>query len=61
MQIQFKRKSKIFKWAALFIPADTTSKVGPIFERNCHGAFGTLKYWLWVAISIVVALSIGQL
>ncbi len=61
MKIQNRRQTKTFKWAALFMPADTASKVGPIIERNCDGAFGTLKFWLWVAISIAVALLIGQL
>lgn len=61
MNIQSRCKTKTFKWTALFLPADTTSRIGPVSNRYCKGAFGHLKYWLWIAISIALALSIGQL
>lgn len=49
-------------WSMLFLPEDTASPDRRhCCEDRCRGALGCIKFWLWIAISIAVAVSMGQL
>ena len=62
MHIKTDQRVRHFRWKELFLPEDTASEfqLGPPMNRK-DGFWGCLKFWLWIAISIMISLAIGQL
>lgn len=62
MADRLKKKDRQFKWLKLFLPEDT----GPVLGHQIHNMRyeqrdGYLKFWVWIVISIGIALALGQL
>ena len=62
MKDRQKHKNRRFKWVKLFMPEDT----GPVwgcqfYKLRCEEKDGHLKFWVWIVISIGIALALGQL
>ncbi len=61
MQFKTNPPSKGSGWRALFLPEDTTSQCAAPSDGRRVDAFGSIKCWLWIAISIALSLAVGQL
>lgn len=62
MHSNIKQKTKRFTWIDFFMPEDTASGYSHPLQRYLYNrAAGYLKLGIWITISIMSAVAIGQL